>query len=133
VFKQTLYLLRLEKNLVDGIMDTEKRVLVDPDRAVRCGWCGSYESDKWRHDMIRSSVWCSRSCYWAGHLEEFVCLTMALLVIDFSLVSIQLTSTLPQTLNTFLMFIFLFLLTGFMVLGSMVAYSSRQDKPRHES
>ncbi|PNX51616.1 MAG: hypothetical protein BV458_11290 [Thermoplasmata archaeon M9B2D] len=47
-------------------------VTVDPKRAVRCSWCGTFESDKWRSNAFQKGLWCSRECYLAGHLGAFI-------------------------------------------------------------
>jgi hypothetical protein len=129
-FRKNIISIETEDKTVDVIMDTKKRVLVNPDRAARCGWCGSYESVKWRNDFFRSSIWCSHRCYMAGHFWEFVFYTVAILVIDLALINVQLVFAFPLTLQTVLMFSFLFSLTGLIVIASYVGYSQRSRLSR---
>ena len=111
-------------------MGIGNRVSVDPAKAVSCSWCGTYESDKWRYDSFRSSVWCSRSCYWAGHFGEFVCSTVAIVIIDFFLISVMLWSpTPPYPLALYLIGFFL-LMTILTALASVHGYSIRKKTPK---
>jgi hypothetical protein len=126
--KQWLYGFKQNSPPVEGIMTADKeveRVLVDPARAVRCGWCGSFESDKWRSDVFRSSLWCSSSCYYAAHFGESVCLTLAVFVVGVIFIPIVITAP-----GGFYLSAFIILLTVIMALLSMNAYSARTRTPK---
>ncbi len=106
-------------------MDNDKRVEVNSNKAARCGWCGSYESEKWWHDYYRTSIWCSQSCFFAGHFWDFIFFTVVFLIIDFTLISVQLISSLPLTLNTVVLFSVLISLTSLLAIASYAGYFHR--------
>lgn len=71
-------------------MGANQMVSVDPKRAVRCRWCGAFESDDWMNDLFRKGLWCSRECYNAGHLGEYlfssiVLLTFSVIILPYML------------------------------------------------
>lgn len=111
-------------------MKADRRVLVDPDRAVRCGWCGSYESDKWRNDTFRSSVWCSRSCYSAGHFGEYVGLTISIGIIDLFFIAVESWSQAPPYPNALYLFGFFYLMTIIMALFTIQSHSNKAKIPK---
>ena len=114
-------------------MSSDNRVSVDPDRAVRCSWCGSYESDKWHHEILmRSRVWCSQSCYRAGQFETLVFSTSTMVIIDLFLILWELSLPAPPTPLGVVLFTFLFILTGLFALASVLSYSIRGKIPRVE-
>ena len=53
-------------------LGANQMVSVDPKRAARCRWCGAFESDDWRNDIFRKGLWCSKECYHAGHLRDYL-------------------------------------------------------------
>jgi hypothetical protein len=101
-------------------------VTVDPKRAVRCRWCGTFESDQWKNSVFRKGLWCSNNCYNAGHFADYLVastffVTFSVTVIP-SMFLFYITS--GNEVGPLSVFILILIIVPFAILSSILTYKS---------
>lgn len=97
----------------------------NPKGPLRCGWCDALESDHWKRDIIGKGVWCSISCYRAGHFRDYVFLSVCMFISILLLLPFVGVSP-----NGLFVMVVLFVLGCSLTIESMRAHSDRNRIPR---
>jgi len=114
------------------ISGANQMVSVDPKRAARCRWCGTFESDDWKNDMFRKGLWCSKECYHAGHLGEYLFSSIVLLTFSVTIFPSMLLSYInfgneQGLLPTLFLMLVIIPLTVFSTIITYMSYTHRQN------